>query len=355
VLAAPNGDRRPGNPYLRLLYGGIRRLGAQVDAFTYRRALLQRYDVVHLHWPESLLLSRRAAGSLLRHGRLALVLARQRARGARIVWTCHNLHPHETDNTLSRWLFRTWFVRLITDAIALSPHGLELAENLYPPLRDKRRAVIPHGHYRPVFPTAPDALEARRSLGLPVDAKVMLSFGQIRAYKQVPALVRAFSQIDDPTLRLVVAGRPFSELLAQELGRLAVEDQRVVLRLGEVPDADVPRLFAASDFAVYSFADILNSGSVMLALSLDRPALAPRLGALPELQAQVGARWLQLYDPPFSAEHLRRAIDRHVPVIAGESPDLRPYDWDAIASSTYLHYTGVDILRGSRKSLLTTG
>ena len=355
VLAAPNGDRRPGNPYLRLLYGGIRRHGAQVDSFSYRRALLQRYDVVHLHWPESLLLSRRALGSLLRHGRLAIVLARQRARGARIVWTCHNLHPHEADNAFSRWLFRTWFVRLITDMIALSPHGLELAETMYPPVRDKRRVIIPHGHYRPIFPPAPDAQVARRSLGISADARVLLSFGQIRPYKQVPELMRAFSQLDDPTLRLVVAGKPLTEPLARELSLLAARDRRIVLRLGEVPDAEVPRLFAAADLAVYSFADILNSGSVMLALSLDRPALAPRLGALPELQSQVGARWLQLYDPPFSAHQLLRALDRHVPVFAGESPDLRAFDWDTIASATYLHYTGHESMRECRKSLLAAG
>ena len=49
---------RPGprtNPYVSQLHESLRAAGVDVRPFSWRTALLGRYDVVHLHWPEILL------------------------------------------------------------------------------------------------------------------------------------------------------------------------------------------------------------------------------------------------------------------------------------------------------------
>src|ERR1039458_6202569 len=50
VLAYPGVEvGESNNPYTRLLYGNMR---ASVDSFSYSRAIRQRYDILHIHWPE---------------------------------------------------------------------------------------------------------------------------------------------------------------------------------------------------------------------------------------------------------------------------------------------------------------
>ena len=49
---------------------------------------------------------------------------------------------------------------------------------------------------------------------------------------------------------------------------------------GYVPHDDVPLYFAAADVVVLPFRKVTTSGSALLALSLGRPVVAPRLGAL---------------------------------------------------------------------------
>src|SRR5690606_21590296 len=121
-----------------------------------------------------------------------------------------------------------------------------------------------------------------------------------------------------------------------DLEALARGDARIRLHLRFIPDDEVPVFLSACDLVVLPFDSILNSGSVLLALSLDRPVLAPRLGALPEIQARVGEKWLRLYDGPLTSALLRDARQRTSR--AGERPDLSAFDWAAIGRDTLAFY-----------------
>src|SRR4051794_17967898 len=102
VLCCP-GSR--GSATQQLVNEALSRAGATVSlrrspnlrwAFTARRGR----DILHLHWLEATLRTpgRWGRSGLVQRARaahLALVLAVARARGVRIVWTVHNIQPHE--------------------------------------------------------------------------------------------------------------------------------------------------------------------------------------------------------------------------------------------------------------------
>jgi hypothetical protein len=98
-------------------------------------------------------------------------------------------------------------------------------------------------------------------------------------------------------------------------------------------------LLRAADLVVAPFADILNSASVMLALSFDRPVLAPALGSLPGVAEAVGAGWMRLYEPPLTSVDLAGALV-DLPR-ADERPDLVAFEWSAIAEGTEALYRSV--------------
>src|SRR3990170_8640515 len=86
-------DRR--NPHTALLYSAMQELGATVKEFSVRRLLSGRYHVWHLHWPERYLNRPRAVHAVARSLRLLALMDAGRRRGARTVWTVHNLAAHE--------------------------------------------------------------------------------------------------------------------------------------------------------------------------------------------------------------------------------------------------------------------
>ncbi|MET0659178.1 MAG: polysaccharide pyruvyl transferase family protein, partial [Steroidobacteraceae bacterium] len=132
VLAFP---KRGENAYLESFAESLEGRGAVVDEFTFWRTLLKRYDVVHMHWPDTHLRTHswwRAIGKHIRLGGTCLVL---RLRGSRIVWMMHNIKPHEKDHWISRALFPWWFPRVCTNVMALTQKGLSAAHACYPLLR----------------------------------------------------------------------------------------------------------------------------------------------------------------------------------------------------------------------------
>ena len=321
-----------GNPFVHRFAASLECAGATVDDFSYARALRRRYDIFHVHWPDSHLMSASWWGSLAKHLRFAALIGWLRLRGTRVVWMTHNLRAHDQCHWLSRRLFALWFPRACTHVVALTQSGLEAAREQYPVLAGKPSAVVPHGHYRHEYPTVPARDEARRRLGVPLQPFVLLFFGNVRRYKNVPHLIDVFRQLAGRDMHLIVAGQPGHGISSGELSSLRDGDDRITLRLEFIPEADVPLYFGAADAVVLPFDSILNSGSVLLGLSFNRVVLAPRLGALPEIQQRVGAQWLQLYDGALTAEQLQR-LRTNAPPTENEA-DLSAFDWNSVADRT---------------------
>jgi glycosyltransferase involved in cell wall biosynthesis len=333
VLARPAFSRS--NPYTALVYRDLGRYGARVVEWTAWRALLGTWDVLHVHWPETVFdhrLIEAVAGSTA----LLAAVDRARARGARLVWTIHNLHAHGKRHPAAEARFRERWIERLDGVIALSRSGLDAAVEAMPALAAKPARVVAHPHYRGVYPDAVDRGTARERLGLPADARVLAFFGRIAPYKGLPELVEAFGSLADTRARLVIAGPPFDAELALDLVRSARDDPRVIVRPGFVPDDEVQLVLRASDASVVPFRNILNSGSVILALSLDRPVLAPRIGALVELADAIAPGWLRLYDGAITPAALEGML-----AAAAELPErtrgehLATLDPAAIGRQTY--------------------
>ncbi len=307
MLARPAFKNRRLNPYNAILYGGLTRLGVRVDEYTPLRAL-GRYDVFHVHWPESTF-NHTLVEALATTGTLLAAMDVLARRGARHVWTAHNLKAHEHRFPEPERAFFQRFVRRLDGVIALSAAGLAAVRERYPELRDRPGFVIPHHHYRGQYPDTITRAEARRRLGLPETARVVLFCGRIEPYKNVPALAAAFGALDLPEARLVIAGKPRTDALRRELEAFAARDARLLFHPGRVADDALQVYLRAADLVALPYRDILNSGSAILALSFDRPVLVPALGACAELAEQVGSEWVHT-TPQLDASALATPLEK---------------------------------------------
>jgi beta-1,4-mannosyltransferase len=350
VLASPL--RMPGNPYIDLLNAHV---AAQPDvrlgAYTRREVVRGSWDVVHLHWPEWLVRQESAARAWSDAAIGLSLLTSARARGTRVAWTAHDLRPHDTEGSRVLAWFMDRFTRHVDCLFGLSESSLRDVMAEHPRLAPRVTAVVPHGHYRDVYPdpgTSPET--ARRELGLPPDAEVVLFFGQVRPYKDVPRLVECFRATRLPRARLVVAGRPIDAATARAVVDAAGDDPRVTLHLDGIDDVDVHRYFRAARVVVLPYRRILNSGAALLALSFDRPVVVPALGSLVELQQQVGGEWVSTYAGALRPHVVEQALTAAPP--AGAAP-LQVYDWSEIGRATVDAYRRVLGRRVESDALVT--
>lgn len=305
VLARPASSKL--NPYTNLLYQEVRKAGARVESYSPARALLGRYDIFHIHWPESVF-NHGLLSAKLTTGALLLAMRRQKQRGTKLVWTVHNLRAHDRRYPRQEAEFWRAFIPKLDGYFLLTPAGKRAALERFPELAQKAGFVVPHPHYRGCYPDSVTREQARTTLNLPGAARVLLFVGTIANYKNVPELIHAFHSLPGDNLRLVIAGQPRTALLWQQLKAAAQSDTRILLHAGHVKDVDLQTYLRAANLVVLPFQEILNSGSAVLGLTFDRPVLMPRLGAAEDLERLMGNAWVKLYEGRLGPEQLALAL-----------------------------------------------
>ena len=237
-----------------------------------------------------------------------------RRRGGFVVWTAHNIAPHEPFDKARSTIWQEYFPAFrgrVDLVVSLSSWAQQELVAAYPDLAGRRHAVIPHPHYRTAYPAPPAQAQARRAFGLPEKKFILLAAGTVRPSKGITELADQFRQVARPDELLVVAGACSDSNMLSELNEVASASRGAVeWRPGHLDDAELPALITAADLSVFNFRTILNSGSLIASLSFDTPVCAPELGSLKELSAMLGPRWFLPMPRPLNPHDLRAVIDR---------------------------------------------
>ena len=340
------------NPYGALLAAALRRHGVELTEGDYRfsRRWLDRSratcDVLHLNWLDRFYARfdepRDPDAACERFAEFTENVIHARRIGYRLIWTVHNLFPHERRYPHLDRLVNALVAREADHVIAHCRFAADRIEALYDPPRPVE--VIPHGNYLRIFPDTVSRQQARARLAIDGARFVYLFFGNARGYKGVADLIGAFRHAAeaDGVLVLVLRENARSPGLIPELRALAADDGRIRIHSSRYFPADEFQYFLnAADVAVLPFTAVLTSGSAIQALGFGTPLIVPRLGCLPELVA--GGAGL-LYDPAAEGA-LAGALTaaRSLDLVAARRAALqrtREFDWDPIAARIAALYRG---------------
>lgn len=267
------------NPYQRLLYEALERRGVRLDAsVSLRISSLWRNrrgrTILHMHWPESYYRSRFVSVAVVKLALFAVRLAAARLLGYPVVWTVHQVVPHErTSPRLDRAA-----ARLLAASSALllahDPATAAAIEASFGKRARRRTSVVPHGSYAGVYPAGRAVADVRSELDVDEADCCFLCFGNLRRYKGVELLLDAFARSSESTWKLIVAGAALDGEVAAAVSAAAARDNRIRPLLGFVADDRVRELFDASDVVVLPRSDGGTSGALVLARSLERVVVA---------------------------------------------------------------------------------
>lgn len=336
VAFFPNSWRE--NPYLDLLEESLGKVG--VDVFPvevdqpYRYWLSQHrseIDVLHFHWLNPFYSANSRRSTLVSALKLFARLSFAKLLGYRIVWTMHNLYPHEQRHPQLDQLVR-WFFAHVSDSIVVH---CEIARNLLTREfgRQKNVYVAKLGNYAGMYPNAVTKTESRTWLGIDNDAFVFLSLGGIRRYRGLTNLIDAFRQVPATNAALIIAGGSTDSTYLPEIMKVAEIDSRVFVRPGWIPDAELQYYYGAADVVVCPFERVLTSSSAMLAMSFARPVVAPDLGCLPELISSDCGVLYEYERPEGLVTALRQCLVLDVDQMGHAAYDaMQTYSWLEMAS-----------------------
>jgi glycosyltransferase involved in cell wall biosynthesis len=273
--------------------------------------------------------------------------------GKRLVFTAHNVNAGSrdgTDSLLNRLTLRFMYRRLDHIIVHTEKMKQQLLEEFG--VRESNVTVLPCGINDMVSATDMTRAEARSRIGLKESEKVALFFGVITPYKGLEVLLGAMAGLEsghDP-VKLIITGKVDRgcEAYGNEL-RVLIEEQglqdRVVDRIGFIPDSDVEIYFKAADLLVLPYRYIYQSGVLFLALRFGLPVIASDVGSLRDYVTQDRTGFVFR---PGDADDLARTIGRYFDSTLYQDLERtreeiiryakREYSWDAIGRKTAAVY-----------------
>jgi glycosyltransferase involved in cell wall biosynthesis len=296
---------------LRMIPGRVRSPRGWGRAVGLRRELKRAgHDFVHLQ--------QSAAGNDLRLGLAS------GAQGGRFAFTVHDpsRHPGEAETPITNGIDRLF----LRHAGLLFVHGEALREELAQNFEPRGEiVVVPHG------------VDPAEATPLPPEPAILF-FGRIHAYKGLDVLLNAMGGVWDalPHATLTIAGEGDID------PHPALEDSRVTLRQGHVPEEDVPALIRAATCVALPYRQASQSGVGSRIKPYGRPQVVTDVGGLPELVADGSGLLVPPEDPQALARALVSVLSDRVLAerlgAAAIATATREGSWDAVAARTLEAY-----------------
>lgn len=294
VMMLPNASRPGGNPFVGLLVGSLDK-DIRTVPFSWKRAFLGSYDVLHAHWPEYLLEGATPMDRAVRIVLLRLLTLRMKLRRVASVVTFHNQAPHSGLGVAGVRAYRRFIatatVRVFMNQVDRSRGDYRVGDE-----------IIPHGDYLATVKEVADLDTIASQEGR------VLVFGGLRPYKGIEQLIEHAAAV--PGLVIEIAGRADALSYAEKLRGLALTAPNVRLDIGELSDADLARRVRRAQFVILPYGDLYNSGAAFLALTLGRPLLLPQSPTSMELAEEFGADRVMTYQAPLTPAAIVGASSR---------------------------------------------
>lgn len=224
-----------------------------------------RYKIVHCHAPISGILGR-------------IVANKYRKNGTKVIYTAHGFHFYK-GAPLKNWLLYfpvEWFMSFFTDVlITINREDYRLARNC---MKAKRVEYVPGiGVDLSEFfvPLSDDKKQEKRAeIGVPDDAKIILSVGELNENKNHEIVIRALAKLKNKNIHYVIAGIGNMEDHLLELSRKFGIEKNVHL-IGF--RGDISEIYRISDIFVHpSFREGLPV-ALMEAMASGLPCVVSRI------------------------------------------------------------------------------
>lgn len=233
--------------------------------------------VLHLHWLNGVLSGAETAqDAKSRVDAFARQLDAVQHTGASIVWTMHNVLPHESVFEDQEVRVRELIVERADLIHVMNPDSAAMAAEYFTIPSDKV-VRVEHPGYQGYYPNWMSRETARQQFGFTPGEQVLLVLGAIKPYKglaDLSAAIDAFSREHPRKVTLLIAGSAGTDSGTRELLAIAERHPAIHVLPERIMPDDVGMLFAAADAAVIPYTASLNSGALVLALSMGTPVIA---------------------------------------------------------------------------------
>jgi glycosyltransferase involved in cell wall biosynthesis len=245
--------------------------------------------------------------------------------GIKTVFTVNNIYKKDSDNgeNVENKYIRRILQCTNTVIVFTNKTKVDLLNEL--DLPENKVKVVSHGNYN-IFRNNPelDKESARKIIGLKIEKKVLLFFGNVESYKGLMYLIKALNIIKDKEthIYLLIVGKFNNGIDIKNLIREYDLEPFIMINSNFVSLRDVEKFFIASDIVVMPYVICTHSGIHHMAYSFGRPVIATTCGELTETIEDGKSGFLV---PPGNEYALADSILRYFMLSEKEQSEMSKY------------------------------
>ena len=195
-----------------------------------------RFDLIHCHTPAAAMMTRLAA-------------RKARKAGTVVMYTCHGFHFHHKSSKIN-WLIyypaERFLSRFCDYIITINQEDYHRAQTFH--AANVRYIPGVGVDVEKIRHTAVDQIEYKKSIGIPENALMILSLGELIERKNHEVIIKALSKIERNDLYYVICGKgPLAEHLRLTADELKIGDRVILLGFRR----DVPELCKTADIGAF--------------------------------------------------------------------------------------------------------
>jgi glycosyltransferase involved in cell wall biosynthesis len=269
-----------GNPFQDLLYSKFSEVG--INVFSHRsiagaikavETSTAAVKILHLHWLNVVLSDVPESELEKQVGIFENQLARAKQTGAKIVWTVHNVLPHEGYQVEPSVAVRKIMIEAADLVHIMSPDTVERCAKYFD-IPQAKVIQLEHAGYHGFYSPLATSKNLSDLWGLPRNAKVLVSMGGIKPYKGLGEFAKVFKSAADSNTHLLIAGKADTDFQQSELWKMAELSPNLHVLPEMISDSLVNPLISRADAVVIPYQASLNSGAMVLGLTFEKPILA---------------------------------------------------------------------------------
>lgn len=255
-----------------------------------------------------------------------------RKSGIKVLAITDNVIPHE--KRIGDVAFANYFIKGCDGFITMSKAVMKDLGTF---------TVTPHKKYllHPLYTSFGEKLnksDARKTLGIDVNANLVLFFGLIRKYKGLDMLLDAFNELKKhPNIILLIAGefyedkQPYLDLI--EKYQL---QKQVILHGKFIANEEVKLYFSAADLVALPYKTATQSGVTQVSFHFEVPTLVTNVGGLGEIIPDKKAGYVVEPNGKAIANGIEDYFvnNRMIAFTEGMKEEKQKYDWKIFVDET---------------------
>jgi len=217
--------------------------------------------ILWFHWPNAIWRNKRFLLKYISLTRFLYHVFLSKSFGYKLVWSAHNVMPHEAPNSLLELLIRKIIVKTFDLVIGHANNTLAMlnAKRLMP----NNYILAVHGHYEDFYSLKNTSISREKLNVLDDDFLLLLNSGG-KNYKMAANFVDDFLDANLDKFKLLIYGAKI------------IDAKNIITIPGFISNEDLAQYLTLSDIVCLPYEEITTSGAYFLALTFNKPILAKK-------------------------------------------------------------------------------